>query len=291
MTAVRIDVAFKGDEVTDRRAQGSVAVVIDVLRATTMIASLLHAGAKEVWATKEIDDARRLAGRLEGALLAGERGGLPPEGFDMGNSPREIDPAQVAGRPVVITTTNGTAAIERAATAEALVTAAFVNLSAVARLLVHNRVSHVLIVCAGTEGEFSLDDALCAGALVANLEELAVEDRSGGISHSGESAGPGNGAQLTDSAMAARILFESKEGQLVETLMGCRHGRRLVGLGLGGDIEAAADIDRVGIVPVRVRRNRNFQDRSDGVDARGHLMVAVQPETDLAAAAAGKTVF
>lgn len=285
MTALRIDVAFTWSDVTESRARGSIAVVIDVLRATTMIASLLHAGASEVWATKEIDDARRLAGGLDGALLAGERGGLPPEGFDMGNSPLEIQPAKVHGRPVVITTTNGTAAIERAAAAEVLVTAAFVNVSAVARLLVNNlaksrgnkraddQVSNLLIVCAGTEGEFSLDDCLCAGMLVARLEETAAGRDADGA--------PWNGRfELSDSALAARILYETRRGRLKETLTECRHGRRLAGLGLGGDIEFAAAVDRFGIVPVRKVRRGHGPSSGRG-DVSGYVLVAAVPGADL----------
>lgn len=254
-----IDVALKGADVTERHVRGRVAVVIDVLRATTMIASLLHAGAKEVWPVKEIDDARRLASRLDGALLAGERGGLPPEGFDFGNSPREIDPAKVAGAPVVITTTNGTAAIERAARADALVTAAFVNASAVVELLRQNEVEKLLIICAGTQGEFSLDDALCAGLLVARLEQEAA------------------GVDLSDSALGVRLLYESRREDLRGCLMACRHGRKLQGLGMGADIESALQVDRLDIVPVRTKKE-------NGLKENGFALVAALPGARLTVA-------
>ncbi|MFO7319445.1 MAG: 2-phosphosulfolactate phosphatase [Limnochordia bacterium] len=235
---MEIDVVFRWPDLLPEEAEGRVAVVIDVLRATSMIAALLAAGAREVWPVKEVDEARRLASELGGALLAGERGGLPPAGFDMGNSPREVD-AKVQGRPVVLTTTNGTSAIQRAARAEALVTAAFVNAGAVVASLLATAPERVLIVCAGTEGAFSLDDALCAGGIVAGLA-------------SGAGEAPGcSGVRLTDSAVAARLLYESQQDKLAAAMRSCRHGRRLESLGMGGDIDWAARESVIDLVPVR----------------------------------------
>lgn len=230
---MRIDVAFRALDVNNELTQGRVAVVIDVLRATTMIASLLNAGAREVWPVKEVDEARRLAAGLDGALLAGERDGLPPQGFDLGNSPRDIDPARVAGAPVVLTTTNGTLAIEKAAGAVALVTAAFVNAGAVVRGLLQSDVQELLIICAGTRGAFSLDDTLCAGLLIARLQESR-----GGI-------------ELTDGALAARLLYESRRDDLWGALLECTHGKVLQSLGMTGDLEIALKIDSIDLVPVR----------------------------------------
>ncbi len=251
---MKIDVAFRAADVTQELVQGRIAVVIDVLRATTMIASLLSAGAREVWPVKEVEEARRLAARLDGALLAGERGGLPPPGFDMGNSPRDIDPARVAGAPVVITTTNGTAAIERAAGADALVTAAFVNAGAVARSLLESGARQLIIICAGTRGAFSLDDALCAGHLIARLQKAHA------------------GVELTDSALAARLLYEGQRDDLLSALLECAHGKVLQSLGLREDIELALSVDSIDLIPVRTWR-----------DGRGVLQAAA-PEAGLATA-------
>ncbi|HLS91196.1 MAG TPA: 2-phosphosulfolactate phosphatase [Limnochordia bacterium] len=231
---MKIDVAFRAADVTQELVRGRIAVVIDVLRATTMIASLLNAGAREVWPVKEVEEARSLAARLDGALLAGERGGLPPPGFDMGNSPRDIDPARVAGAPVVITTTNGTAAIERAAGADALVTAAFVNAGAVAQGLLQSGASQLIIICAGTRGAFSLDDALCAGHLITRLQEGRA------------------GVELTDSALAARLLYQGQREDLFSALLECAHGKVLQELGLKEDIELARRVDSIDLIPVRI---------------------------------------
>lgn len=234
---MQIDVAFRWADIVPEDAKGRVAVVIDVLRATSMIAALLDRGAKEVWPVKEVEEAKRLAAELGGALLAGERGGLAPAGFDMGNSPREVDPARVQGASVVLTTTNGTSAIQQAAAADALVTAAFVNTGAVVKCLLDSGVERLLIVCAGTRGAFSLDDALCAGGIVSRLCAAASAD-------------------LSDSAAAARLLYESQKDKLLAALRSCRHGRVLESLGLGGDIEWAVRIDSIDVVPVRARDPR-----------------------------------
>src|SRR5260370_2380608 len=158
------------------RLTGGVAVVVDVLRATTTIIHALAAGCSAVRPCAEVDEARALAGSMRAGrvLLGGERGGAPIEGFDLGNSPGEYTSRVCSGTALVLTTTNGTRALLRAAEAERTLIAAFVNYSAVCEQLRHDlRPLH--IVCAGTEGEPSLEDTLLAGALVEYLsEELKV---------------------------------------------------------------------------------------------------------------------
>src|SRR5262245_16933047 len=149
------------------RLAGGVAVVIDVLRATTTIVHALAAGCTMVRPCVEVEEAKALAGEMLAgkAVLGGERGGLPLPGFDRGNSPREYTPDVCQGNTVVLTTTNGTRALIAAAPAERALVAGFVNFSAVCEQLRHEaRPLH--IVCAGTEGEVSLEDTLLAGAVV-----------------------------------------------------------------------------------------------------------------------------
>ncbi len=169
-----------------------VAVVIDVLRATTMIAALLDAGCAGIRAVAGIADARDAREREPDALLGGERGGVPPEGFDLGNSPARVSPEMVRGRVVILSTTNGTAAIERVRLAEVCVTAALTNLDAVAeRLASFGR--DTLIVCSGTDGAPSDEDGLAAGLLVDRLRgwtrtpaaDAAFERATGSVGASG----------------------------------------------------------------------------------------------------------
>src|SRR5207302_699734 len=143
---------------------GGLAVVIDVLRATTTIIYALVAGCSCVRPCQEVDEAKELGSDLTAgtALLGGERGGQPLAGFDLGNSPGEYTSRLCKGKTVVLTTTNGTRAIFRAAEAERAILAGFVNYSAVCdQLQADSRPIH--LICAGTENEVSLEDTLLAG--------------------------------------------------------------------------------------------------------------------------------
>src|SRR5438105_72035 len=149
------------------RLAGGLAVVIDVLRATTTIVYALAGGCTAVRPCAEVEEARALAGHMRAGrvLLGGERGGTPLPGFDLGNSPREYTAKLCHGNTLVLTTSNGTRALLRTVEAERVILAGFVNYSAVCEQLRHDQ-RPIHIVCAGTEGEVALEDALLAGALV-----------------------------------------------------------------------------------------------------------------------------
>ena len=158
------------------------AVVVDVLRATTVMVQALAAGCEAVIPCGEIDEAKAVAGGLPPgtALLAGERQGLPIAGFDLGNSPGEFTPEVCREKTLVMTTTNGTRAILASLEAERVYIASFANLRATTdeisvQFLKKDHGHAVHIVCAGTEGHISLEDSLLAGALmsqIANIVEL-----------------------------------------------------------------------------------------------------------------------
>jgi 2-phosphosulfolactate phosphatase len=210
---------------------GGVAVVIDVLRATTTIIHALAAGCTAVRPCAEVDEARELADGLPAGkvLLGGERGGLPLPGFDHGNSPREYTAPVCGGTTLVLTTTNGTRALLRAAEAERVLVAGFVNYSAVCEQL-KQEVRPVHIVCAGTEGEVTLEDTLLAGALV----DFLCED--------GE-------VRLNDAGRLAWDCFENHGRVLVGALEVSRGGTQLRQLGYDEDIRAAARVDQFALVP------------------------------------------
>ena len=134
---------------------GGTAVVIDVLRASTTIVYALAAGANEVLPCREIADAHKLAEQFaaDECLLGGEREGLPIEGFAPGNSPDEYYTERVGCKSIILTTTNGTRAMEHARAADDIYIAAFVNASAVARRLFDRE--RVYILCAGTDGKIT----------------------------------------------------------------------------------------------------------------------------------------
>jgi 2-phosphosulfolactate phosphatase len=147
------------------RVSAPVGIVIDVLRATSTICQALASGWERVVCVGEIEHAHEL--RAPGVALAGERGNVRIEGFDFGNSPRELVPA-VEGGTLVLTTTNGTRALlAAAAQAETVLVASLLNLAVVVETAWGD--ADVAILCAGVEGGFAIDDAYVAGRIVAAL--------------------------------------------------------------------------------------------------------------------------
>ena len=157
-----------------------VTVVVDVIRATTTIAHAVGHGYSRVLACGDIDQARELGRRLaNGAVLAGERDCVKPEGFDLGNSPSEYGEGPPLGETLVLATTNGTRAIVAAAAdAEAVLIGSLANLTACAAQaarIARDGERDVLVQCAGVEGAFALDDAYVAGRFVAELRVWLAE--------------------------------------------------------------------------------------------------------------------
>jgi len=226
---------------------GGIAVVIDVLRASTTIITALAHGAAGVRPVLTIDAARTLAaGGGPGVLLGGERGGLRIDGFNLGNSPLEYSRARVAGRRIVITTTNGTAALDASRAAAEVLIGAIVNRAAVATrarsLAVAHGTSDIHLVCAGTDGQVTEEDLLTAGAI------LDVASRLPGAS----------GDRLSASAAAALESFRGvlsaaadagAASAITAAFATSRGGRNLIELGMQADLPAAAAIDSLTVVP------------------------------------------
>jgi len=213
------------------------AVVVDVLRATTTIATVLAAGADSVQAFADIEAlmAASAAWPEDRRLRAGERGGAKVPGCDRGNSPLEYQAEGVTGRRLFLSTTNGTRALERVQKAPALVTAALVNRSRVVRYLRETTPETVWIVGSGWQGSYSLEDTVCAGAIVRSL----LDEKAGSLA---ELAG-------NDEAIAALALFETWGDRLVELMELASHGQRLLGLGNRADLECCAALDTLDVLP------------------------------------------
>lgn len=215
--------------------RGGVAVVIDVLRASTTIAEALAAGATEVVPCGEIEEAHRLAAnRTAGSVvLGGERGGRLIDGFDLDNSPARYTADSVGGKSVVFTTTNGTRALLRARQADRVFIGAFVNVDAVVnRLIREERAVH--LVCAGTDGEVTAEDCLFAGAVAVNLYDLR------------------GGAPADDACRMVMDFFTARSQtreSFLDALRTSSGGRNLQELGLDADIERAAEWNRSDVVP------------------------------------------
>lgn len=231
--------------VTSGELAGGVAVVIDVLRASTSMVAALDAGATEILPCEEVAEARRLAATFPPgeALLGGERGGRPIPGFDLGNSPGEYRPEVVGGKRIVFTTSNGTRALAHCRSAERVLVGAFVNATAIYERLVGKQAIH--LVCAGTAGEVGRDDVLFAGLLVERLER-----RSGLPYVLNAQAITARENWLSAFSLPAALGGEPLEPERLEqVLRPSAGGKNLIDLGLDADILAAAHIDRSTTVP------------------------------------------
>jgi 2-phosphosulfolactate phosphatase len=223
-------------ELTNSAAlEGSAAVVIDVLRATTTIVHALAAGATEVIPCPEVDEARQIAARLgQDAVLGGERGGVRIPGFHLGNSPDEYTTRSIGGKTLVFTTTNGTRAMRICGRARRVLIGAFVNLSAIGRALADEPVVH--LVCAGTQNEITREDVLLAGAIVEVLSSLGGARRN-------------DQAEIALGAWQNAATHLSDREPLSKLLRDSRGGRNLIDIGHGSDIELAAHVDRFDFAP------------------------------------------
>lgn len=224
----------------DRR---QLCIVIDVIRASTSLITLVERGAGPIYVAGGVEQARRAAGGVEGTLLAGEAGGLAPEGFDFGNSPVELSAAPVRGRSVIFATTNGTAAIRAVHHLGPVLIGAMRNgpaLAGQAGAMLAQAPMDVTIVCAGREGGFGLDDAHCAGYLAAQLLEQGRFER-------------------TDGADAAVSLYRADpDTRAVFTRAAA--GRNVIGLGLGTDLAFCAERGASPAVPMLGRELRLLEE-------------------------------
>jgi 2-phosphosulfolactate phosphatase len=232
-----INVFLSPLEVDESASEGSVAVVIDVIRATTTMVEALANGARAIIPTASTEEAVKLASSLgrKDTLLCGERKGLKVQGFDLGNSPAEFTGNVVGGKQLVMSTTNGTRAFLAAEDSDRVLAASFLNLSAVVATV--REEASLLIVCAGKEDRFSLEDALCAGLLIRRLADLEGAD-----------------FVLNDAARMVADLASLHEVD-AEFLASTAAGNALLEVGLERDLEVCASLDRYSLVPeMRDRR-------------------------------------
>ena len=217
----------------DRR----VVIVFDVLRATTSITAALAGGVREIRVFSDTAAARLAAAACTDAdrpLLCGEEKCLPPEGFDLGNSPGAFSPTCHGGRSLCMSTTNGTRAMLAARGAPAVFAGALVNASAVAAAALDVTTRHgaagVTLLCAGTAGEVAAEDVIGAGAVIEALSRIA------------------DVRLASDTAGIARDLFRFHREDLRQALARTRGGRNVLAAGLGPDIDFAARLDAVPVV-------------------------------------------
>ena len=162
----RIEVAFSPTIFQHYDKEGKIVVVVDILRATSVICTMFHNGVKEIIPVRSIEEAHEY--KRNGYLVVAERNGQKLDFADFGNSPFYFTPETVNGKTIVYSTTNGTNAITLGRDAQEVVIASFLNISAVESYL-NARSSDILIMCAGWKGKFCLEDAIFAGALAQRL--------------------------------------------------------------------------------------------------------------------------
>lgn len=208
-------------------------VVIDVLRASTTIAAALNQGAKEIIPVASVEGAVKISGSLFGdvTLRGGERNGKVIDGFNLGNSPREYTSEAVRGKSIIYTTTNGSGALVKSRYARHLVVGGFVNFSQVATFLKELKDDFV-ILCAGRENGFSLEDTVCGGMLLARVQKTV------------------RGLQMDDAGRMAMVLAAAFEKNIAGMLRETDHGRFLSGIGFEDDLDVCADLDSIPVLPV-----------------------------------------
>jgi 2-phosphosulfolactate phosphatase len=226
------------------RFEDATCVVIDVLRATTTIVTALVHGAREVRPCVTAAEARRRAKSEDSptSLLGGERRGLRIPGFHLGNSPLEyLDSSNISGKVIYFSTTNGTPALRQAfrGSARPVYIAALVNLSAAsaatAKAAANTASKRILLVCAGRQGQPSLEDSYCAGLMAQCLQSELAEH--------------GTSPQLSDAAVTAAEYSGTNRENPLSVFAATEHGRYLKDIGFAADIYFASQIDKYDVVP------------------------------------------
>ena len=209
-------------------------VVLDVLRATSVMVYALSEGAKEIIPTRTVEEAFQMAKAFppNSTLLGGEMKSSKIEGFDLGNSPKEYGAGKVKGKRLILATTNGTKAFHLISSAQHILVGSFFNIGATAqRCLELNK--DLLIFPSGDDGNFSLEDAVCGGMLI----DMVMKKKKIDI-------------VLTDASHSAYILYQKFEANLVEAFHLSRHGKELINLGEGNDLPFCGQVDITDIVPI-----------------------------------------
>ncbi len=218
-----------------------IAVVIDVLRATTTISWALKNGADsiQVFADLELLKESAIKWKAEKRLMLGERGGKKIEGFDLGNSPLSVTKKIVNGKRLFMSTTNGTKSLQKVQNAKHLFAMGLPNRKAVAEKIISLKSENVLILGSGWEGSYSLEDSLAAGALASYLQKNC----DFGINI------------MNDELQASLALWDFWKNDILKCLKTATHGKRLTSLGdYEDDFKCCSKLDCLDTVPAQVER-------------------------------------
>ncbi|RJE71951.1 MULTISPECIES: 2-phosphosulfolactate phosphatase [Reichenbachiella] len=207
--------------------EGKIVVVVDILRATSVMTTALAHGAKEIIPVEKLEVAKEYLTK-EGYLCAAERGGEQIAGFPLDNSPFNYMKDNIKGASIVITTTNGTVAIEKSAVADQILVGSFLNLTSVAEYI-KTQNKDVVVHCAGWKGKTNMEDTLYAGALIERLQSTH--------------------ALGCDTPHMALKYWEAVKNDLQQTVADSAHAKRLNKLNITKDIRFCTQIDEYDVVP------------------------------------------
>ena len=216
---MKVDIIISADDIIESKIENKIVVVIDMFRATSVIVTALSNGCKEVipYLTVEetLEDSQQL--KREEYIIGGERKAVKIEGFDLSNSPLEYTKNTVKNKKVLITTTNGTRTLTKSIAAKRILIGAMINAKAVAKKLI-NIGEDTVIINAGTNGNFSMDDYICSGYII---NEMLNNDKI---------------LELTDISKTANMIYKGNQ-DILSYVKEATHYSVMKSLNLDDDIE------------------------------------------------------
>lgn len=227
---MKIEVIPFAAAIDNNTVENKTVVVIDVLRATSVVITALKNGAKEVLPTVTIEEANIVSQSLKPGsfLVCGERNAKKIESFNMGNSPLEYSPEKVKNKTIILSTTNGTRALHASGSAKDVFIGAFLNVKAVVKKV--KNCDTLVLACSGTNNKFSLDDGMCAALII---DELSKD----------------NNILLDDLGMTLVQNWRNSGKNLNDILKHCFHLNYLLEKGFEKDVKYCLQLNSHNIVP------------------------------------------
>ncbi len=233
MPLTTVNLEFVAKDAVKAVQRGDIVIIIDVLRCSSTIVTALANGTKGIIPVETLKEAWAHRRGYPEFLLAGERKGLKPKGFDLGNSPLEFSPETVKEKNIILTTTSGTKAICSARKGKKVLIGAFLNAKAVAEAalkIAEKEKAGISIALSGKMGRFSIEDFLCAGAIISSLPTEKVE--------------------LSDAALSALLAFQQARKSLSIIVQRGSHARYLESIGFKEDVLFCSRMNVFRVVPV-----------------------------------------
>lgn len=239
---MKIDIVISASHIKEEDLKGKIAIVIDMLRATSVITTALGNGAKKIIPLIGVEESFEMRDKLKNegkaSLIGGERKAMKIDGFDMSNSPLEYTKDKVYGKDVILSTTNGTKAINLCLSASKIFIGSLLNGAYLAKHL-SDMEKDIVIVNSGTNGELSLDDFICSGYIINHL------------SNYGE-------FELSDIAKLAKMTYESNK-DIKSYIANAKHYKVLTDLNLQDDLDYCCKTEMFEILPYYDKKDKSIK--------------------------------